>query len=190
MSVIATVETDEGHFDINLLHEFGDLQPELTTRATFAKKVRQLYEQTRKFDVLFSDYTRGDPDSFMATFLDPRGVWMEVILNEGSPPVGCMYLTNIIPRMDVQGHFTFWDSIGSGREPVIWKGMEWVFERYDLERISVEIPPYQRGVIRFIKRLGFQEEGIRRHGIYSKDKWVDLMLFGILRAEFEEKYYE
>ena len=58
-----------------------------------------------------------------------------------------------------------------------------MMEKYDLQRVSAEVPAYQKGTIRIIKRLGFQQEGIRRNGVIYKGEWVDQILFGMLREE-------
>lgn len=174
-------KTGKHMYDVSVIHEFGtrsDLTvPELKCKAM------ELYAESSEHDVLFSDYTRGDPGEFLAMFLDPRGVWIEVTRQTDHRNIGAMYLTNIIRHYDADAHFTLWDGIGSGREPIITKAMEWAIERYDLRRITAEIPAYQSGVIRLTKRLGFIEEGRRRASVFHKGEWVESVIFGILKEE-------
>lgn len=184
MGLIAEVETPEGVFDIILLHEFGQLEPEVDTRKKLSHRLMENYAESAKYPVLFSDHTEGDVESFITMFTDSRSLWIEI--RKGPELVGCMYLTHVIPRLDAWGHFTFWNKMIRDRELIIWAGMAWAFERYDLERISTEIPPYQKGVQRFVRRLGFKHEGVRRHATFSKGRWIDLDMYGILKSEFEE----
>lgn len=171
------------HFEVRLLHEFGATDGYLTP-----EKISELWQLARKFDVLFSDYTVGKIEPFLHILLNPRSVWLEILRND--EPVGVAYISHVNPKFDAKGHFAFWDSKAGGRAPVIWGIMEWMFQRYDLRRISAEVPPYQSGVIRFIKALGFVQEGERRDAVIYRDRWYPLIEFGILRYEFESAYSE
>ena len=108
-------------------------------------------------------------------------MWFEVTKDE--TPVGILYMHRVIPHFDGVAHFAYWDKVGRGREPLMLDTLRYMMEQYDLRRVSVEVPAYQQGTIRIIKRLGFQEEGIRREGVIYKGEWVDQILFGILRAD-------
>jgi RimJ/RimL family protein N-acetyltransferase len=68
--------------------------------------------------------------------------------------------------------------------------MAWAINRYNLRRLSVNVPPYQSGTIRFIRRLGFKLEGEKRCGIIHKGTWFPLLMYGILREEAEQKLNE
>ena len=183
--VACSDRSGEHTYDINLIHEFGKFSPEFQTPDDIKKKAIELYIESSQHEVLFSDYTRGDLSSFLVVFMNPRGVWLEVTRQTDNMIIGSMYLTQVITKFDANAHFTFWDSIARGREPIILKGLEFAFERYDLERVSVEVPIYQSGVIRFVRRMGFVEEGTKRHTTIHKGVWVDSVLFGYLREELE-----
>lgn len=150
-----------------------------------AKKIAEMWNEAKNHDVLFSDYTAGKFEPFLDVIVDPRGVWMEIV-DESDSIVGVMYITNITPGFDAQGHFTFWDSVASGREPLALFAMEFLMDRYDLHRMSAMIPVYQKGVIRFTERLGFQKEGTIREAIPHKGKWLPAHIFGILRDEVND----
>ncbi len=189
MTTIAIAETKdrtgEHRYAINLLQEFGSLEPEVSTRETLALKVRDLWQESSKFDVLFSDYTQGDVENFLDRFTDPRAVWAEVVRESDNRIVGSMFLTEVVRKFDAIGHFTFWDKVASGREPILWKALEWAFDRYDLHRITTTIPQYQSGLKRFIEKVGFILEGTRRGAVPHKGVWVNLDMYGILRSELE-----
>lgn len=170
----------EAEYSVRLLHEFGNRTEYLTPQ-----KISDLWRESSKHEVLFSDYTAGKVEPFLSMFFNPGSIWMEIFREETETPVGVAYITGVIPKFDAKGHFAFWDSVAKGREPLIWGIMEWLFDRFELNRISAETPPYQSGVIRFIKRLGFQEEGTRRGAVIHKGRWMPLVEFGILREEFD-----
>lgn len=171
------------HFSVRLLQEFGEKTPYLTP-----EKIQELWTEYQKHDVLFSDYTRGKFEPFLLLLMDERSVWLEVYDETNDIPAGVMMASNVIPKFDARGHFTFWDGGGSGREPLTLKAMGWFFDRFDLHRMTARVPVYQRGVIRYIERLGFKKEGEMREAAPYKGEWVPLAFFGILRREFEEVY--
>lgn len=145
------------------------------------EKARDLWVESKKHDVLFTDYTQGNPKAFLRALAKKSSVWFEV-LKDGHA-VGILYMSHIIPHFDGVGHFAFWDKVGRGREPLILDTLKHMFYRYNLQRVSAEVPVYQLGTIRLIKRLGFTEEGRRRNGVIYKESWADQILFGILRSE-------
>jgi len=149
-------------------------------------KIRELWLEYSKHDVLFSDYTRGKVEPFITSILNPRSFWFELFDNESSRPIGIASITDIIPKYDAKGHFAFWDRIGSGREKLIWTLMDICFQEFDLHRMSAEIPAYQRGTIRSTKRLGFSQEGEKKESIFHKGAWMNTIIFGITVDEFKE----
>lgn len=190
--IIATVEATDGktgthEYDVNMLHEFGIISSEFKDNpAALKRKIAALYLESSEHDVLFSDYTRGDPSAFIDLFMNPRSVWLEIIRKTDGKTVGCAYMTDVILHYDADAHFTVWDGIGSGREPVFLEMIEWAMKRYDLRRLSCEVPVYMTGTLRMVRRLGFVEEGTRRKAIIHKDgKWMDATMFGILVEEVE-----
>lgn len=179
-----TVEDRTGEYEmsVRLLHEFGT-----TTGYLTKAKVGELAREASKHDVLFSDYTEGHKlETFLDVFMDPRGVWFELFRLDTEEVVGAAYITKVIPGYDASAHFAFWDQVASGRQSLIQSLMHFVFRRYNLRRLSVEVPPYQRGTIRFVERLGFTKEGEKREAVQYKGRWFPLLLFGITQGELEE----
>lgn len=170
--------TGEQHLQLNLLRE-GPANYSITP-----EKIRDLWVEASKHDVLFSDYTEGKLEPFIDVLMDPRGVWFEIV--EDGQILGAMYLSDVIPGFDAVGHFTFWDSIASGREPLALYAMEFVMDRYNLHRLTAKIPVYQKGTIRFTERLGFKREGKIREAVPHKGKWMPMYSFGILRSEVDD----
>lgn len=149
-------------------------------------KIRDLWLESKDYDVLFSDETKGKFKPFFYTLVNPAATWFEVRRRGDDTPRGLVYFTQIIPHFDAQGHFTFWDKIAGGREPFILFLVEWIMDRYSLHRISAQVPPYQAGVIRFIKRLGFEQEGEIREAVNYKGRKFPLILFGMTKDEVDE----
>lgn len=147
-------------------------------------KVRDLWKEYSKHDVLFSDYTMGKVEPFITAILNPRSIWFELFDLTTSKAIGIASLSEIIPHYDAKGHFAFWDKIGSRREPLVWQLMDICFDDFALHRMSAEAPAYQRGVIRAIKKLGFSQEGEKVEGVLYRGKWSNVLMFGITREEF------
>lgn len=176
---------DEHVYSIRLLQEFGKPEVYLTP-----EKIRELWDEYRKHDTLFSDYTRGKVDPFLDALFNSFSVWAEVYDETDDQPIGAFMISDVIPNFDAKGHFTFWDSKASGREPLVWRMMKFWMTQFSLHRLSAEVPGHQRGVIRFIERLGFEHEGTRREGNIHKGSWVNMEMFGILQEELDERLKE
>lgn len=174
-----SIELEDGEYMIRLLHEFGR-NPGFLTR----EKIRDLWIQYSKHEVLFSDHTAGKVEPFLDYLADTGSVWWE-IEKEGTP-IGLAMLDRVRPGFDAYGHFAVWDSRASDRIPIFRELIALAFERYELERISAEVPAYQAGVLRFVRRLGFFQEGEKRRAVLYKGKWFPFVLFGVLRGEFNE----
>lgn len=170
----------EGVYRVRLLQELGKnytLTPE---------RVRDLWVEASKHKSLFSDYTDGKLEPFVLLLGNPRSMWLEIVKDGSERPVGVAYVTDILPQFDAVAHFAFWDSVGSGREPLALFIAEWIMDRYSLHRLSAQIPPYQRGTIRFAERLGFVREGEKREAVVREGEWHSLVLFGMTKNELEE----
>lgn len=148
-----------------------------------AEKIRDLWVEIIKHPVLFGDEHGRNFDGFMAALLDPRGVWIEIYNEQTGKPEGLAYMTDIVPGFDALGHFTVWDGKAREKEPIITEIMKWMMSRFDLRRITAEIPVYMKGVQRSALRLGFVEEGIKRKASYRSGEWHDKRIMGILRED-------
>jgi len=180
MIILTTVDEVSGKdINVNLLHELGsgDMSPE---------KVRDIWLSYSKHAELFSDTTDGSFEIFFDVLTDPRSIWFELEDVESGMTLGVMSVSRIIPGFDAWGHFAIWNGKARGKEKIILGLMSLIFEKYRIHRMSCEIPAHQKGVSRFIKRLGFKEEGVRREGVLKKGSWVDMLMFGMVESELEE----
>jgi len=81
-------------------------------------------------------------------------VWQHGVL------IGVLLLTHIIPQVDAQAHFVFFDRTLFGRKALVWNLMGKVFREYDLQRLTVEVPEYLTPLYKFVrKKLYFRLEG-------------------------------
>ncbi len=87
--------------------------------------------------------------------------------------------TDVIIHFDADTHFAIWNGRARGKEKAMLMGLEWLMNKWDLRRVTAEIPAYQKGVIRFAKRLGFVEEGERRDAVLYKGSWVGATILGL-----------
>lgn len=170
-----------GSYKLNLLRG-------LDTNELTPKKAGELWDQAKQHKVLFSDYTDGELESFLRILYAPNVIVFEILRGSEDKPVGILYANKILPNFDATGHIAFWDSIARGREEIVWMAVDWLFDAFNLPRLSAEIPATQRGTLRFVeKRLGFVREGRRRKGTKYKGEWIDEELFSLTREEWENE---
>ena len=74
--------------------------------------------------------------------------------------IGALLLSHIVPKVDAQCHFVFFDRTLFGRKALLWNLMGKVFQEYDLQRLTVEVPEYLTPLYKFVrKKLNFRLEG-------------------------------
>jgi hypothetical protein len=74
--------------------------------------------------------------------------------------IGALLLTSIRPKVDAEAHFVFFDRTLFGRKTLLWNLMGKVFQEYDLQRLTVEVPEYLTPLYKFVrKKLMFRLEG-------------------------------
>lgn len=61
------------------------------------------------------------------------------------------------------------------------------FEGYGLKRIEIRCAENNRKSRAIPERLGFRHEGTIRHMGYTKDGWVDWIVYGLLAADWQGK---
>ena len=96
--------------------------------------------------------------------------------------VGVYYLNHIVPGVDAQVHYSFFDGCQNGRQDLTKKMISYVFERYDFNRLSVSIPCYAVDATpKFVENLGFKYEGKKRKLARYNGDWFDVKLYGLLK---------
>jgi RimJ/RimL family protein N-acetyltransferase len=56
----------------------------------------------------------------------------------------------------------------------------------DYHRVQLEVYGFNEPALRHFERAGFRREGVRRRAYWRHDRWVDGILFGLVREDLEE----
>ena len=93
-----------------------------------------------------------------AALVSPRNLVCEVW--RGGEIVGILLVHNILPRVEAQVHFVFFDGNLVGRRQVLKQWCRDVLIGLDLQRLILLIPEHVETLIRFARvKLGFRYEG-------------------------------
>jgi RimJ/RimL family protein N-acetyltransferase len=146
------------------------------------EKIRWLWTECNKYRSLFSDFTRGHVDNFVALLMNGGTFWMEVV-NEQGTIVGVIYLTDLRQIIDYGVHIIFFDCKLSEKVPLCKVVAKWIFDEFPCHRLTAIIPGKYYTTLRFIRKLGFVEEGRKRQSQLMSSRWDDEVIFGLLRSE-------
>lgn len=64
--------------------------------------------------------------------------------------------------------------------------VDYLFSNSNIHRIGFDTYLFNKRMIRVGQKLGFTHEGTEREIIYSGNRWIDRIHFGMLRREWEE----
>lgn len=64
------------------------------------------------------------------------------------------------------------------------KFIPFLFEKYNLNKITLEVLSTNVIAINLYKKLGFIQEGIKRQEVLKKNQWVDSIIMSILKKEY------
>lgn len=148
----------------------------------FQDKVEWLWERVRTQNYAFDDTVKDNSQAFLLTLFRPDSVhWY---CDEGMVSV-----TNIQPEINANIHFLMWDHsypvakiIAEGK-----KVIEQVFVEFDLARVTATVPHFSSNVMRLAVALGMKYEGTMRECFLHEGKFYDLVIYGMLRREFEKE---
>jgi ribosomal-protein-alanine N-acetyltransferase len=62
-------------------------------------------------------------------------------------------------------------------------GLRWLFYHFKLERATIIIVESSKAAIKFIRTLGFQQEGVLRRSFLFRGEYLNSIIFGILKEE-------
>lgn len=168
----------------------GDIIREISPLEFTPNVLKEFWEKARVYRTLFNQEIRNDYDRFLPLILrrgltkdsiEPTGLFWRVDPNF----VGVFYMTNIIAEQDCLAHYTFFDGRHRGRVELCEKMLSYAFNKYNLRRVTVEIPLYATDKTHnFVsKSLGFRKEGRKRKAILFDNEWFDVIVYGLLREE-------
>lgn len=142
-----------------------------------AKRLQDIWNKVKNFDLLFSDDMMKDPIVFTQQFLDRDSVILEI-------DEGFIIIKKLIIGLRAEVHFCFYDHKMSARKDLLKECLKWAFEIFQLERMETYVASYAKAVRRFVEdRMNFKHEGVLRNRVRHKGKLIDMHVYSILREE-------
>lgn len=149
--------------------------------------LKAFWTRAKIHKTLFNSPINKDFSKFLELFLTetPNGIRPQGLFYVVDDFVGVYYMTHITPGMDAHVHYSFFDGIQLGRVELTKAMLRHVFDVYDFQRLTAEIPRYaSKYVFKFAEKVGFKYEGKKRQAAYFDGKFHDLVIHGILKDEF------
>lgn len=173
-------ERSTGDSDILVQHDRWWVRELILT----PEKLQFLWDEESKFRSLFSDLTRGDFDNYLAVYMDPNSIWVEVM--DGPQTVGIICWMGMQTVIDVEAHITFFDRRPAEKLELCKKLARWFFEKNpQVHRMSASIPIIYHATIRLAEHIGFKREGLKRQSQLLGGKRIDEVLLGLLATEMD-----
>jgi Acetyltransferase (GNAT) domain len=146
------------------------------------EKIRWLWDEMNKYKSLFSSLTIGDINNFAAVFAQPDSIWFDVQDEHGNT-VGILSMTDLKRVIDCEVHMMFFDRKPHEKVHLCKLLIEYVFEQFPLRRMTATIPSIYYSTVRLVQKIGFHEEGRKAQSQLIGNRWVDEVIFGLLRQE-------
>lgn len=123
---------------------------------------------------------------------DADKLQLTVCLKEEEKPIGRIYISNIddhYDSLDITRIYIADKSIrGKGLgEEALRAALALAFEEMSLERVTLDHFTDNKIASKLYLKVGFQYEGVMRHGGKKDGKYVDLHLMSMLRDEYFAK---
>jgi ribosomal-protein-alanine N-acetyltransferase len=164
---------------------------------TFALTVLDYYERNKDF---LKEWEAEKPEDFFTLEYQSERLKKDIELMKSgnilklwlfhkddkdfSKTIGCINFSNIV-RSNLQscilGYKLDKDELNKGYiTEALQKGIEIIFNEYQLHRIEAPIMPRNEASIRVVKKLGFENEGIAKKLLKVNGKWEDHMRWVML----------
>lgn len=143
-------------------------------------KLVDLWKTLQDHKTLFADQERGDFKAWLATMESPGVFWIEVC--ELGKLVGLVYFTGV-DQFDVTCNFIYLDRKPSEKVSITRAIIGYVFDNFPVQRMTVVNPRIYHAANRLVDKLGFRREGCKRQAVLIGGKWIDELIFGLLRGE-------
>lgn len=169
----------------------GEVQYEISPLILTPTNLQMFWKKSSKYTTLFNEEIRNDFGKFLSVFVSTtgageiqgKGLFWKVDTKD-EEMLGVFYVTDITLDTDAQVHFSFFDGRTKGRIPLARAMLKYLFEHYNFNRVSVQIPVFViPATFKFIEGLGFLKEGKKRRAIKFDNKFFDIVLYGILKDE-------
>ena len=157
------------------------IQP-IDTSTFSGDDAERLWRNIMREEYAFDDQTRGRPDLFLTSLLMPHSQHFLIGDDGYAAAVG------IQPHINAMLHFAMWRPIqpaairAAGREL-----LSYLFETYQLHRLTGLIPEFNRSANRLATLLHFKFEGQMRSMFLNHGKYSNLTIYGLLKTEFNRR---
>lgn len=130
---------------------------------------------------VWDDAAAADPVAFLIVLTsDPRNVFYAS--ESGRTWV---WFTDLTPGATAQIHALCRDRECAGRREILHAVLREVMTEYDLHRVQALVPALLKGAVRAASRE-FVREGVMRRIFLRRGRWIDGVLFSVLRDEVLE----
>ncbi len=65
--------------------------------------------------------------------------------------------------------------------------LRWLFHELNVHRVELETFATNERALKFFKKIGFKQEGVRRQAHFSEGRYHDVVLFSLLKEEFSNE---
>ena len=113
-----------------------------------------------------------------------------IVTNDGAP-IGYFRTSN---WDDTNRHVTVGcdlhaDHRGKGHAQTAYRAfLRFLFERCGMNKVSLEVLEHNERARKLYQRLGFALEGIKRQDVWRGHRYLDSLLFSMLKSEFDARY--
>lgn len=143
--------------------------------------LEELWAEVQKHKAMFWEPLHGELENFVDILFQPGWLFFEVY--KFGRLVGFFYFTNISKLTDIQMHGIAFDRQLTDKVPLIQKILGWLFENFAVERVEVAIVAPFKATMRFVERIGFVREGVRRKAVIYHSRWMDQVIYSVTREE-------
>jgi len=146
--------------------------------------MRWLWAELSQHRTLFSDFTRGDKESFVNLLTSKDTLWLTV-KDDNDQPIGVFYVTNMLNIIDMDVHMVFFDRDLETKVELCQAIAKWLFIKWPLSRLTATIPAIYFRTRKLLLRIGFKLEGTKRKSILIGGRYVDEQIYGLLLEEID-----
>jgi len=140
----------------------------------------RLWDRVRTQSICFDDFSRDRGELFAARLVSPSTVAFEY------KDDGLILVENIVPRLSAEMHFFVWNPrLHESEITAVGRDVcRYVFDTYQLHRLSAFPPAFNKLAVRIATRVGFRFEGMIRQMFLYKGVYQDVEIRGLLADEF------
>lgn len=165
---------------MSTINSFKYLTP--ITKETPPEELKALWESLKDEDYAFDDHTRGNPEVFIRNLYTPGTAHFKM------DEAGYLVVSDIRAGINAAIHYAVWKKdypmrsiINAGKEII-----DWLFDELKVNRVTSAIPSFNKSTTRLVTILGFRYEGAIRSSFLSHEKFYDVLIYGLLKSEWEK----